>query len=107
HPIHLPARDVPGVRVDGVYTNNLSNGGETVTLVHVTCAPIFSAKYGTRPPWPPSADGTGFNFPSGAEIPENGLLLVVGSDPDAFRGKYAVPAGVPVFGPFPGALQDG
>ena len=32
----------PGVRVDGVYTNNLSNGGEAVTLVHVTGAPAVS-----------------------------------------------------------------
>src|SRR6266545_929315 len=52
----------PAARVDGVYTNNLSNSGETVTLVHVTGAPIFSVNYDTRPPWPSSADGTGFSL---------------------------------------------
>jgi hypothetical protein len=58
------ATKYPGVRVDGVYTNNLSNSGEMVTLVHVTGAPIFSASYDTRPPWPASADGTGFSLVS-------------------------------------------
>src|SRR2546429_2542017 len=56
------ASKYPGVPVAGVYTNNLSNGGETVTLVHVTGAPIFSVNYGTRPPWPSSADGAGFSL---------------------------------------------
>jgi len=51
--------------------------------------------------------GIGFDFPSGAELAANGLLLVVGSDPAAFRIKYGVPSFVPIFGPFPGALQDG
>src|SRR5260370_37980900 len=46
----------PGVRVDGVYTNHLSNGGETVTLVHVPGSPIFSLRYGQRPPLPATAD---------------------------------------------------
>src|SRR5207247_4347895 len=36
----------PGVRVDGVYTNRLSNGGENVALAHVPGAPIFSVNYG-------------------------------------------------------------
>jgi hypothetical protein len=54
----------PAVPVGGVYTNNLSNGGETVTLVHVSGAPIFSVDYGTRPPWPVTADGAGFSVVS-------------------------------------------
>src|SRR5207247_5655426 len=48
-----------------------------------------------------------YKCPTGAESAPNGLLLVVDSDPAAFRAQYGVPAGVPVFGPFPGALQDG
>ncbi len=56
------ASKYPGVRVDGVYTNGLSNNGETLTLAHLTGTPIFSVGYGTRPPWPELADGGGFSL---------------------------------------------
>jgi len=52
----------PGVPVFGTYSGKLSNSGETLSLVHVTEAPIFSVNYGTRPPWPAAADGTGFSL---------------------------------------------
>jgi len=51
-------------------------------------------------------NGAGFVFPPGIEAPAHGLLLVVGSDPAAFRSRYGVPAAVPVLGPFAGGLQD-
>ncbi len=51
-------------------------------------------------------EGTGFYFPQGVEIAPNGLLLVARLDPTLFRAKYSVPASVPVFGPYTGALQD-
>jgi hypothetical protein len=50
--------------------------------------------------------GTGYNFPTGQSVPANGYALVVGIDPVAFRSKYAVPAQVPIFGPYVGTLQD-
>lgn len=52
----------PGVPVFGVYDGKLSNSGDTLTLVHAIGTPIFSVNYGTRPPWPASADGTGFSL---------------------------------------------
>src|SRR5206468_11509077 len=52
----------PGIRVDGVYTNNLSNSGETVALLHATGTPIFSATYESPKQWPTAADGTGFSL---------------------------------------------
>ncbi len=52
----------PGVRVDGVYAGQLSNGGETLTLVHADGAPICSVNYGTQAPWPQAADGAGFSL---------------------------------------------
>jgi hypothetical protein len=52
----------PGVAIFGVYSGKLSNSGETLSLVHVTGAPIFSVNYGTRAPWPPAPDGTGFSL---------------------------------------------
>ncbi len=51
-------------------------------------------------------DGVGYMFPASSEIPGNGLALVVPTDPGAFRLRHAVPATVPVFGPYPGVLQD-
>jgi hypothetical protein len=51
-------------------------------------------------------DGIGFAFPTNMEIAPQGLLLVVGGDPAAFRNRYGVLARVPICGPFPGALQD-
>ncbi len=75
----------PGVRVDGVYTNRLSNGGETVMLTHVTGTPIFSVNYGTRPPWPPTADGTGFSL-----VPVNPNLSPDPANPLNWRASTAI-----------------
>ena len=52
----------PAVPIFGTYSGKLSNSGETLSLVHATETPIFSVDYGTRPPWPAAADGTGFSI---------------------------------------------
>src|SRR5205823_6072972 len=75
----------PGVRVDGVYSNNLSNSGETLTLVHATGASLFSAHYETRPPWPSSADGAGFSL-----VPVNPNLNPDPNDPINWRASTVV-----------------
>ena len=51
-------------------------------------------------------EGVTFAFPTGAAVPAGGLALVVGIDPALFRTKYAVPASVPIYGPFAGLLSD-
>ncbi len=51
-------------------------------------------------------DGLAFPFPTNLTLSANGLLLIVGVDPQAFRAKYSVPSGVIVLGPFAGNLQD-
>jgi hypothetical protein len=56
------ANRYPNVPIGGVYTGKLSNGGERLTLVHVTGNVIFSTEYGTRAPWPSAPDGTGFSL---------------------------------------------
>jgi hypothetical protein len=40
----------------------LSNGGERVTLVHATGAPLTEVTYATDAPWPAAADGGGFSL---------------------------------------------
>jgi hypothetical protein len=89
----------PAVHVDGVYAGKLSNSGETLTLVHVTGAPIFSVNYGTRPPWPSSPDGTGFSLvpvnPNFNPDPANPLnwraSTVIGGSPGADDPPLNIP----------------
>lgn len=50
--------------------------------------------------------GAGFVFPAGTTLPADGLVLVVGGDPAAFRAKHSVPLAVAIFGPLGGALQN-
>lgn len=54
-----------------------------------------------------SAGGIGdFEFSPGARIEAGGYFLVVDMDPELFRVQNNVPAEVPIFGPFGGALDD-
>ncbi|MDB6056012.1 MAG: hypothetical protein JWN25_3535, partial [Verrucomicrobiales bacterium] len=57
--------------------------------------------------------GVGFSFPMNVSIPANGFAVVVSFDPatdsaslSEFRSRYAVPAGVPIYGPFSGHLDN-
>lgn len=50
------------VRYDGVFKGRLSNGGETISLIHAAGAPITSVRYQDGPPWPSLADGEGFSL---------------------------------------------
>ncbi|MBM3847231.1 MAG: hypothetical protein FJ405_13225, partial [Verrucomicrobia bacterium] len=67
----------PGVRIDGVYTGSLGNGGETVSLSHVLLGRLLSVTYGDAAPWPVLADGNGFSLvprvPGNADDPDDGL----------------------------------
>lgn len=56
------ASKYPGVRVDGLFTNNLSNSGEAMALVHAASAPIQQFIFDDQPPWPGTADGGGFSL---------------------------------------------
>ena len=50
--------------------------------------------------------GVNFTFPAGATIPALGGAVVVSSDPAAFRAAHGVPAHVPIYGPYTGALAN-
>lgn len=50
--------------------------------------------------------GMGFDFPEAFTIEPNGLVLLVGGDPDLFRTRKGVPTQVPILGPVAGNLQD-
>ena len=51
-------------------------------------------------------DGITFAFANGDTIPANGYALVVPIAPGDFRTKYGIPPGVPIFGPYSGALAN-
>jgi hypothetical protein len=50
--------------------------------------------------------GLGYTFPTNITLPAQQFILLVGTDPAAFRAKYGVPAHVAIFGPYAGVLQD-
>jgi hypothetical protein len=58
-------------------------------------------------------DAVDFEFPTNVMLAPGGYLLVVNFDPavtaasNAFRARFNVPAGVPLFGPYRGKLSNG
>ena len=57
--IAFAARYGSDIPIAGVYSGNLSNGGEDVDLVDGLGNVIFTVNYGTSDPWPVRADGIG------------------------------------------------
>ena len=98
-----------GPRVGPVVINEIHyhpapGGDEFLELANVTsnAVPLFDPAFPTNR-W--RLDGVGFTFPTDTTLAPNSLALLVATNPASFRAKYAVPAGVPVFGPFSGSLQ--
>jgi hypothetical protein len=82
-----------------------TGGDEFVELQNVTPEPVplFDTAYPTNT-W--RLNGLGFTFPTGVVLEARAYLLLVATDPAAFRAKYNVPAEVPILGPLGGVLQD-
>lgn len=113
----FPAQTVPTLggpnaspRVGPVVINEIhyhppTGGVEFLELANLTDQPVplYDPAFPTNR-W--KLDGVGFTFPSGATLPARGLLLLVASDPAAFRAQYAVPTNVPIYGPYSGNLQN-
>ncbi len=99
-----------GPRVGPVVINEIryaptAGDEEYIELKNITSSPVKLFDE-ARPANTWRIEGVSFVFPTGAEIPAQGLALVTATDPAAFRARYSVAATVPVLGPFPGALQD-
>jgi hypothetical protein len=82
-----------------------AGGDEFVELRNITAEPVplFDPVHPTNT-W--RINGLGFTFPTNVVLPSNGMVLVVATNPAAFRAKYSIPDEVFVFGPFSGGLQD-
>jgi hypothetical protein len=83
-----------------------AGGDEFIELKNVTGAvvPLYDPAHPANT-WK-FTDGITFAFGSTDTIPANGYALVVPIAPSAFRTKYGIPAGVPIFGPYTGALDN-
>jgi len=81
----------PGVRVNGIYTGRLDNGGETLTLSHPLGAKVLSVTYDDLAPWPIAPDNFGFSLvpvqPNANPDPDNPVnwrtSTLVGGSPGA------------------------
>jgi hypothetical protein len=78
---------------------------EFIELRNITSEPValFDSSAPTNT-W--RLNGLGFDFPQGVTLGSNALLLIVQTDPAAFRVKYAVAPEVTILGPYAGQLQD-
>ena len=94
------------VVINEIHYQPLAGDAEFVELENITASPVplYNVEF---PDLAWRVNGIGFTFPPGIQIAANGLILIVSGDPAAFRTKHGVPANVPIFGPFPGNLQDG
>jgi hypothetical protein len=100
-----------GPRVGPVVINEIhyqpaAGDAEFIELKNISAGPV-PLYHPDHPELTWRLNGIGFSFPPGLQLPAGGILLLVSGDPAVFRAKHGVPAGVPVFGPYPGALQDG
>jgi hypothetical protein len=82
-----------------------AGGDEFIELRNITgiARPLFDL---ARPTNTWRVDGLGFTFPTNVWLPADGVLLIVATNPAAFRSKYGIAAGVQILGPFAGGLQD-
>ncbi len=94
------------VIINEIHYQPIAGDAEFIELKNITPnpVPLYNLEF-TNLTW--QLNGIGFAFPPSTQIAANGLLLIVSDDPATFRLRNGVPAGVPIFGPFPGNLQDG
>ena len=99
-----------GPKVGPVVINEIQyhpdfGGDEFIELRNTTAEPIalFDSLTPTNT-W--RLNGLGFDFPQNVTLAANGFLIVSRTAPAAFRAKYNVPAEIPIYGPYPGDLQD-
>ncbi|MCZ6795314.1 MAG: lamin tail domain-containing protein, partial [Planctomycetota bacterium] len=108
---NAPPRVGP-VMINEIMYHPAADREEFVELFNPTGAPIELHDGGLGRGWQLSgvldALGLGsYEFEPGAAVPTRGFLLLVAIDPDVFRTLHAVPASVPIHGPYAGRLDNG
>lgn len=81
------------------------NGDEFVELLNITGSPVslYHAVFPTNA-W--KLSGVDFTLPTNVTLAANSVMLIVATNPAAFRAKYSVPTNIQIFGPYAGELQD-
>ncbi|MBE3097203.1 MAG: hypothetical protein IMZ44_08760, partial [Planctomycetes bacterium] len=101
----------PGVVINEILYAPLSGDDEFIELYNLTGAdvPLYDPDYPANT-WKFTeglgSGGINYSLPASATIPAHGYALVVPIDPAAFCTKYNVPAGVNIYGPYPGWLSN-
>ena len=100
-----PGPVIGPVVISEIHYHPLTNGDEFVELLNLTGSPVtlYHATFPTNA-W--KLSGVDFTFPTNITLGGNSTLLVVATNPAAFRAKYNVPTNVQIFGPYVGQLQD-
>jgi hypothetical protein len=93
------------VVITEIHYHPTSGGDEFIELENITgvAIPLYDPAFPANT-W--RLNGLGFDLPAGVTLPANGRLLLVATNPAAFRAKYSVPASVSILGPYSGELQD-
>ncbi len=100
------------VVINEIMYSPLAGKDEFVELRNITTSPV--KLYDVAAPahtWTVTG-GVDYTFPTGVEMPAQGLLVLTGADvstqalKDAFRAKYNIPSAVDIFGPWQGKLDD-
>jgi hypothetical protein len=105
-----PGQPNSGPRIGPIVINEIlyhadAGAYEFVELKNISggAVPLFDPAHETNT-W--RLSGIDFTFPPALSLPANGTLLVVATNPAAFRARYSVPVSVMVLGPYGGGLQD-
>ncbi len=84
------ATKYPGVTINGIYTGQLDNAGEKITLSHALGTPIFSVTYDDRPDWPVGPDVADFSLvqvnPGISQAPDKGNRWRASTNPGGSPG---------------------
>ena len=99
-----PAPAVGPLVIDAIFYDTPEQGDEFVRLYNPTDQDVLLN--GEQGNWV-LCGGVEFEFTDEAVVPARGYLIVAAIEPAVFREKYGVPASLPVFGPFEGALENG
>jgi hypothetical protein len=93
------------VVISEIQYNPEPGGDEFVEVKNISGAPIalFDTAFPTNA-W--RVNGIGFSFPTNFTLGANEEVLLVATNPAAFRSRYNVPSNIVVLGPYTGNLQD-
>lgn len=93
------------VVISEIHYHPETNGDEFVELLNISGGPV-ALSHATFPTNAWKLSGVDFTFPTNVTLGANSTLLVVATNPAAFRTKYNVATNIQIFGPYAGQLQD-